>query len=242
MKTIEKIKTSDGEFEYELFRKDIKNLHISVYPPTGGIRVSSPVVFDKTKIEATLLRKMPWIRKQMKLLADQPRLSPRRAVSGEDYYLRGRRYQLVVKEGNKRGKVSIEGKKIVLSIDKNADSGARLRCLERWYRELLNEELESQFTLLMTSTGLRANSWSIRKMKARWGSYHPVSRTVVLNAELIKKNPSCLKFIIVHELIHSIEPSHNANFVKLMDEHLPTWRSIKKTLNSQPLAYANWDY
>lgn len=242
MKTIEKIKTSNGEFEYELLRKDIKNLHISVYPPTGGIRVSAPVAFDISKIEATLLRKMPWVRKQKKLLQEQPRLSPRRALSGEDYYLKGRRFQLIIRDGKKYGSVSVEGKKIVLCIDSKADSVARLRCLDRWYRELLNTELEILVPELMKSTGLKVNNWSIRKMKARWGNYRPANGEIVFNTELIKKSTSCLRFIIIHELIHTVEPLHNARFVELMDKYLPNWRSTKKLLNSQPLAYANWDY
>jgi predicted metal-dependent hydrolase len=242
MKTTESIKTSDGTFEYELVRKDIKNLHISVYPPTGGIRVSAPTAFDKSKIESSLLRKMPWIRKQKKSLEDQPRQTSRRAVSGEDYYLYGKRLQLFVVDGSKRGKIEIRGNKLTLAIDLNSSSEARLRCLDRWYRSLLDEELDILVPKLMAETRISAKSWKSRKMKARWGSCHTLSKKIVINTELIKKSPSCLKYIVIHELVHIIEPSHNAKFVDLMDKHLPTWRSIKRTLNSQPLAYANWDY
>jgi predicted metal-dependent hydrolase len=242
MKTIESIKTADGTFEYELLRKDIKNLHISVYPPSGGIRVSAPSAFDKSKIESSLLRKMPWIRKQQKSLADQPRQTPRKAVSGEDYYLHGRRLQLFVIEGSKRGKVEIKGNKLTLIIDSSASAEARLRCLDRWYRSLLDQELDLLVPKLMADTKIFANSWKSRKMKARWGSCHNLTREIVINTELIKKSPNCLKYIIIQELVHIIEPSHDANFVVLMNKHLPNWKSIKRTLNSQPLAYANWEY
>lgn len=242
MKTIESINTADGIFEYELLRKDIKNLHISVYPPLGDIRVSAPIAFDKSKIESSLLRKMPWIRKQKKFLVDQPRQTPRKAVSGEDYYLHGRRLQLYVVEGNKRGKVEIKGNKLTLIIDSSASAEVRIRCLDRWYRTLLDQELDLLVPQLMAETKISAKSWKSRKMKTRWGSCHDKSKEIVVNTELIKKSPSCLKYIIVHELVHIIEPTHNANFVALMDEKLPTWRSIKRTLNSQPLAYANWNY
>jgi predicted metal-dependent hydrolase len=242
MKTIESFKTTDGTFEYELLRKDIKNLHISVYPPTGGIRVSAPKAFDKSKIESSLLRKMSWIRKQRKFLADQPRQTPRKAVSGEDYYLYGRRLQLFVIEGSKRGKVEVKGNKLTLFIDPNVSEDARLRCLDRWYRELLDKELDTLVPQLMAETQINAKSWKSRKMKARWGSCHSLNKEIVINTELIKKSPICLKYIIIHELIHIIEPSHNTNFVEQMDKHLPIWRSVKRTLNSQPLAYANWDY
>jgi len=242
MKTIESIRTADGTFEYELLRKDIKNLHISVYPPTGGIRVSAPKAFDKSKIESSLLRKMPWIRKQKKSLVDQLRQTPREAVSGEDYYLSGRRLQLFVEAGNKRGQIDVKGSKLILAINLNSTKAAKLRCIDRWYRKLLDAELEIIFPELIAKTGIKAESWKTRKMKARWGSCNRNRNEIVINTELIKKHPSCLKYIVVHELIHIIEPSHNARFVELMDFHLPTWRLIKRTLNTQPLAHANWDF
>lgn len=242
MKTTELIRTADGIFEYELLRKDIKNLHISVYPPTGGVRVSAPTSFDKSKIESSLLRKMPWIRRQKKSLIDQPRLTSRKAVSGEDYYLHGKRLQLFVETGSKRGKIEVRGSKLILFIDINATEKARLRCIDRWYRDILKSELGVLVPKLMAETSIIINSWSIRKMKARWGSFHYVNKKIVINSELVKKSPSCLTYIIIHELVHTIEPSHNSRFTELMDLHLPSWRSIKGILNSQPLAYANWNY
>lgn len=242
MKTIESIQTADGIYEYELHRKDIKNLHISVYPPTGGIRVSAPKAFDKSKIESTLLRKMPWIRKQRKSLVEQPRQTPRRAISGEDYYLHGKRLQLFVESGGNRGRVEVKGSKLFLYIDSEASQEVRLRCIDRWYRNLLILELDLLVPKLIAETGIVAKSWKIRKMKARWGSCHSVSKEIVINAELIKKSPICLEYIVVHELVHILEISHNARFIELMDLHLPTWRSIKQSLNSQPLAFADWNY
>jgi len=242
MKTIESIQTSDGIFEYELLRKDIKNLHISVYPPTGIIRVSAPKAFDKTKIESSLLRKMYWIRKQKKLLVEQPRQTPRKAVSGEDYYLNGRRLQLFVENGGKRGKIEVKGNKLMLFIDLTSNEETKLRCLDRWYRSELLKELNSLVPELMQQTKIQAKSWKIRKMKARWGSCHRPKKEITINTELVKKSPVCLRYIVIHELVHIIEPTHNARFIELMDLHLPTWRSIRRTLNSQPLAYANWEY
>ena len=242
MKTIEVLETSDGFYQYELIKKDIKNLHISVYPPSGTIRVSAPIAFDKTKIESNLLRKMTWIRKQRKLLEDQPRQTPRKAVSGEDYYLSGRRLQLFVESGSKRGKVEVKGNKLLLFIDPTSNQEAKLRCLDRWYRDLLMGELDVLVPEMIRETKIPANSWKIRKMKARWGSCHRAEKEIVINTELIKKSPECLRYIVIHELVHILEPTHNARFIELMDSHLPSWRSVRGTLNSQPLAYANWDY
>jgi predicted metal-dependent hydrolase len=183
---------------------------------------------------------MPWIRKQRKSLVDQPRQTPRKAVSGEDYYLYGKRLQLFVVEGSKRGKVEINGNKLTLIIDSSASAEARLRCIDRWYRKLLDQELDILVPELMAHTKIFAKSWKSRKMKARWGSCRNLIKEIVVNTELIKKSPICLKYIIIHELVHLIEPSHNANFVHLMDKHLPSWRSVKRTLNSEPLAFASW--
>lgn len=237
MKSIEQLKTSDGLVEYELLRKDIKNLHISVYPPTGTIRVSAPFAFDTTKIELSLIRKISWIRKQRKALKEQQRQTARRAISGEDYYLNGKRLQLFVKNGGKRGRIEVNGSKLFLFIDKNSSEEARLRCIDRWYRNLLENEINLLVPKFMAETGIIVKSWKTRKMKARWGSFHRSTQEIVINTELIKKNSSCLKYVIIHELIHTIEPTHNANFIALMDLHLPTWRSVKRNLNSQPLAY-----
>jgi predicted metal-dependent hydrolase len=176
------------------------------------------------------------------MLIDQPRQTPRRAVSGEDYYFNGRRLQLFVEPGSKRGRIEMKGSKLILFMDSNASCEARLRCIDRWYRKSLDKELSVLIPQLMAETGISARAWKCRKMKNRWGSCHNLTKEIVINVELIKKSSNCLKYIVIHELVHIIEPSHNARFIELMDSHLPTWRSTRRTLNSQPLAYASWDY
>jgi predicted metal-dependent hydrolase len=242
MTTIEKLNTSQGSLEYRLDMKDIKNLHISINPPTGEIRVSAPKAFDKSKIEATLLRRMSWIRRQILAFEAQPRQSSRRAVSGEDYYLRGRRYQLEVRAGTERGRIQIEGNKIILSISSELSEESRLASLDRWYRLQLISDLEVLIPKFELQTGISTRSWSVRKMKTRWGTCQIERRHITINSELIKKDTSCLEYILIHELIHLLEPSHNANFIKLLDHHLPNWKALRSKLNSAPLAHAKWDY
>ena len=242
MTTIEKLSTSQGSLEYRLHMKDIKNLHISINPPTGEVRVSAPVAFDKSKIEATLLRRMSWIRRQILAFEAQSRQSSRQAVSGEDYYLRGKRYQLEVRDGTSRGKILLTGSKIILAISSDSSEESRLMFLERWYRKELISDLSVLIPKLEQKTGILIGSWSVRKMKTRWGTCQPKSRHITINSELIKKDSSCLEYIVIHEIMHLLEPSHNANFVSLLDQHLPNWKFLRNKLNSAPLAYANWDY
>jgi predicted metal-dependent hydrolase len=242
MTTIEKLNTSQGNFEYRLKMKDIKNLHISINPPTGEVRVSAPLAFDKTKIEATLLRRMSWIRRQILAFETQPRQSSRQAVSGEDYYLRGKRYQLEVRNGATRGKILIKGSKIILAISSDTTEESRLKFLDRWYRNELISDLKVLIPKLEQETGIAIGSWSVRKMKTRWGTCQMQRRHITINSELIKKDPSCLEYIVIHELMHLLEPSHNANFTRLLDQFLPNWKFLRNKLNSAPLAYANWEY
>lgn len=242
MTTIEKLNTSQGSFEYRLNMKDIKNLHISINPPTGEVRVSAPLAFDKTKIEATLLRRMSWIRRQILAFETQHRQSSRRAVSGEDYYLRGKRYQLEVQDGASRGEILLKGGKIILAISSQTSEHSRVAFLDRWYRRELISDLKVLIPKLEQKTGIEIGGWSVRKMKTRWGTCQTERRHITINSELIKKDPSCLEYIVIHELIHLLESSHNANFIILLDQHLPNWKSLRNRLNSAPLAYANWDY
>lgn len=242
MTTIEKLNTSQGSFEYRLNMKNIKNLHISINPPTGEVRVSAPLAFDKTKIEATLLRRMSWIRRQILAFETQSRQSSRQAVSGEDYYLRGKRYQLEVRNGTSRGKILLNGSKIILAISSDASEDSRVLFLDRWYRRELISDLKVLIPKLEQKTGIEIGSWSVRKMKTRWGTCQMERRHITINSELIKKDPSCLEYIVIHEIMHLLEPSHNANFTRLLNQFLPNWKSLRNKLNSAPLAYANWDY
>jgi len=129
-----------------------------------------------------------------------------------------------------------------LSITESASETTRLNVINNFYKKALEEELIQIVPLLSKKIGVKVEQVSIRKMKNWWGSCDKKNQKITLNIELIKKNPACLNYIVVHELIHLIEPNHNQRFKELMDEHLPNWRYFRDLLNSAPLAYAHWDY
>ena len=78
-------------------------------------------------------------------------------------------------------------------------------------------------------------------MKTRWATCRPDAGTIRLNPELAKKNPRCLEYIVVHSLLHLVEPAHNDRFAELMTRHLPDWRQRRDELDAAPLAAEDWD-
>lgn len=227
----------------EVRKRDVKSLRIGVFPPTGRVRVTAPLNYDKTLIESVVLKKMSWIRRQQESLKRQERQSPREAVSGESYFYKGKKYKLYVVDGSSRGVLTIKNSsRMELSITESASETTRLNVINNFYKKALEEELIQIVPLLSKKIGVKVEQVSIRKMKNWWGSCDKKNQKITLNIELIKKNPACLNYIVVHELIHLIEPNHNQRFKELMDEHLPNWRYFRDLLNSAPLAYAHWDY
>lgn len=227
----------------EVVRKDIKNLHLGVYPPMGRVRVAAPLVVNDEAVRLAVIDKLGWIKRQRAQFASQPRQSEREMVNGESHYFQGRRYRLRVHERAGPAHLSIRS---VASLDLFVRPGAteaqRLAALMRWYRESLREQLEVMIPQWENALGVQASTWGIKKMKTRWGSCNAAAGRIWLNLELAKSPPQCLEYIVVHELLHLLERHHNDHFIGLLDRHLPDWRSRRALLNRAPLGHEDWDY
>lgn len=229
--------------QVEVRKRNVKSLRIGVFPPFGRVRVTAPLNYDQNLIESVVIKKMGWIRRQQENLRKQERLTPREAVSGESYFYKGKKYKLFIVEGSTRGSLKIKNSsRMELSISSNAKKVSRLNVINNFYRKALQEELDIMVPELSKKMGLKIERYSIRKMKNRWGSCDTEKKQITVNIELIKKNPACLNYIIIHELVHLLEAKHNQRFRELMDLHLPNWRYFRDILNSEPLAYSQWDY
>jgi len=229
--------------QVEIRKRNVKSLRIGVFPPSGRVRVTAPLNYDQNLIESVVIKKLNWIRRQQENLKKQERLTPREAVSGESYFYKGKKYKLFVVEGSTRGRLTIKNSsRMELSISSDVKEASRLNVINNFYRKALQEELDKLVPELSQKMGLKIERYSIRKMKNRWGSCDPKKKQIIVNIELIKKNPACLNYIIIHELVHLIEAKHNQQFKELMDVHLPNWRYFRDILNSAPLAYSHWDY
>ncbi|MHB2149646.1 M48 family metallopeptidase [Calditrichota bacterium LG25] len=226
-------------------RKDIKNLHIGVYPPDGHVKVTAPIRMDKDSIRLAVITRLDWIRKKQKAFGKQIRESKREMISGESHYVEGRRLRLNVIENKMRRRPVVRLKNhtiLEMEIPPNTDRDERERILERWYRRRLREKLPLMLEKWEKKIGVHVNEVRIKKMKTKWGSCNVNDRRIWLNLELAKKPVKCLEYILVHEMVHLLERNHTERFTQLMSQLLPNWKLLRDELNRAPLAYAEWHY
>jgi predicted metal-dependent hydrolase len=240
------IKTSAlqiGSIEVQVVRKPIKNLHLSILPPDGKVRVSSPLHLKDNAIRTLIATRLSWIHKHRARFTSQARESPREYVSGESHYLFGRRYRLEVVFENTSPRVDLRGKnKIVLRVRPNCSVARREEVVRDWYRTQLKLVLAELLEKWSAQIGVHPSLYGIKRMKTRWGTCHHETRRIWLNLELAKKPIPCVEYVVVHELLHLIEQSHNERFLGLMTSHLPTWQSSKEELNRFILASEKWNH
>lgn len=232
-----------GGIKVEVVRKDIKNLHLGVYPPNGRVRIAVPMHIDDEAARLAVVDRLIWLKKQIAAFDRQPRLSNPEAVSGESWYVFGQRFRLLVVPTNGKPEVKTPTKsRMELHVPSQSKKEIRLALLDRWYRKQLRESADPLLAKWESTIGVQADYLGIKRMKTKWGSCNHKTRRIWLNAELAKKPIECLEYIVVHELVHILEPKHNEKFIKLMDGHLPNWRSLSDILNSTPLAHEDWHY
>lgn len=227
--------------EVLVVRKEIKHLHLGVYPPDGRVRVAVPSAVTNAAVRVAVARNLAWIKQQQATFDRQSRQSTREYVSGESHHYLGRRYLLRVIEEDAPGKIVLPNKKFLeLYIRHGSDRTQRGRVLEMWYREQLRTLVGPMFATWAQRLGVELAGWGIRRMKTKWGTSHVTARRIWLNLELVKKPIECIEYVVVHELAHFIEPHHDEPFVALLDRHLPTWRFLRAELNALPLAEEKW--
>jgi predicted metal-dependent hydrolase len=229
--------------QVDVVRKDIKNLHLAVYPPHGRVRVAAPLAVNDDAVRRAVITRLQWIKRQQTKFKGQDRQSHRDYVSGESHYYLGRRYRLNVGLDEGRGGVAMRNASRIELLTRNAaDRSERERVFLTWYRKELRRLAGPLIEAWAHKLEIDPPEWGIKRMKTKWGSCNIEARRIWLNLELIKKPAQCLEYIVVHELMHFFERHHNDRFIALMDQHLPLWRHHRTMLNSAPLAHESWDY
>jgi predicted metal-dependent hydrolase len=222
-------------------RKQIKNLHLGVYPPDGRVRVAAPLAVSDAAVRVAVVGKLWWIKRQRASFERQARESQREMVSGETHYYRGRRYRLEVIETDGTPSIELRGQSVMVLHTRRGWTGAnREELLFRWYRRRLREDLPELLGRWQPEIGVAIAQLGIKRMKTKWGSCNAKARRIWLNLELIKKPAACLEYVLVHEFVHLLAPKHDERFLRLMDKHLPTWRRRRRELNGEPLANETW--
>lgn len=241
--TTDNHKITVSGLDVEVVRKDIKNLHLGVYPPLGRVRVAAPLSVSDDAVRLAVVGKLGWIKRQRAGFQAQPRQSLRRMVSGESHYFLGQRYRLRVIESSAPMRVAVRGKTALdLFVRPETGTDRREQLLHAFYRAELKSLVPELLEKWQPILGVQADAWGIKKMKTKWGTCNIGARRIWLNLELAKKPIQCLEYILVHELLHLIERHHNDHFRGLMDRHLPQWRLHRDELNRSLLAEERWDY
>jgi len=232
-----------GKIDALVVRKPIKNLHLSVLPPLGKVRVSAPLHMTDDAVRMLVATRIVWIKKQQAKFEAQERQTRRDYVSGESHYCFGKRCRLEVTYENKPTCVSLKGKnKIILQVRPNSTRRNREKVLRDWYRNELRLVTSHLLPKWQEKIGVQAKSCEIKRMKTRWGTCNQKAGRIWLNLELAKKPIEHTEYVIVHELLHLIEKKHNENFISLMTGYLPKWRSLKEELNRFALSHVEWNY
>ncbi len=227
----------------DVVRKDIKNLHLAVYPPMGRVRVAAPLRVNDEAVRLAVISRLAWIKRQKSKFTNQARQSEREYVSGESHYFGGHRYRLNVLYQSGASRVAIRNKSILdLFVPEGSDKAHRERVMLSWYRQQLKELIPSLIVQWQPILGVAVSDWRIKQMKTKWGTCNIEAQRIWLNLELAKKSPQCLEYIIVHEMVHLLERHHNDHFVELMNKFIPQWRLYREELNRSSLGHEEWSY
>jgi len=242
MQQINKKLTVNG-IDVQVLRKNIKNLHLGVYPPDGQVRVSVPQHITDDNVRLAIVSKINWIKKRKKEFKGQARQTPRRYVSGECQYFFGKRCRLhLIERKGKHEIILMKSNRLKMCVNPKTSIANKEKLLNEWYRAELKKCLPELIDKWQPIIGKKVSDWGVRRMKTRWGTCNTTKKRIWLNLELAKKPPECLEYVVVHEMVHLLEPSHNKRFAILMDKYIPKWRSFRDILNNAPLAHEDWSY
>ncbi len=221
--------------------KDIKNVHLSVHPPTGRVSISAPSRMSLDTIRVFAVSKLAWIKQQQKRLQSQEREAPREYLDRESHYVWGSRYLLKVIEKEAAPSVNLKHRRMLLSVRPGSAYQIKQTVIDAWYRTMLKAEMPALLAKWEPRLGVKVRHVFVQQMKTRWGSCNPHLKSIRLNTELAKKPVAYLEYIVVHEMMHLLEPTHSEQFVRLMDQHMPKWRFYRDELNRLAVRYEEWD-
>jgi len=231
-----------GEMIIDVDLKDIKNIHLSVYPPLGRVRIAAPLRMDLDTIRVFAISKLKWIKKQQEAFKKQERETQREYLTRESHYFLGERYLLKVTEKDASPKIILKKKEILMFVRPNTSLEKKREIFDEWYRDELKRVIPKMIETWEKKIGVESNEYGIKRMRTKWGTCNNNAKRIWLNLELAKKPLECIEYIVVHELLHLIEPSHNDRFVALLDDHMPKWKFYRDELNRIPFSHLDWRY
>jgi predicted metal-dependent hydrolase len=229
-----------GDLSIQVTKKDIKNVHLSVHPPDGRVTLVAPTA---TRLDAALayaISRLSWIRQQQRKLKNQARETPRQFIERESHYLWGRRYLMTVLHRDAKPCVTLDHKRITLTVRPGSDARRRAEVIHEWHKSILHEVVPTLIKKWEPKLEVKVADYFLQRMKTKWGSCNHKAGHIRLNTELVKKPKDLLEYVIVHEMVHLLEPTHSDRFMAILGEHYPTWREARAELNELPLTAEVW--
>ena len=220
------------DINIEVEHKNIKHIHLAVYPPNGRVHISVPNLMTMDSVRLYAVTKLSWIEDRIRQVKSQQRQSPRQYVSGEDHYIFGRRYILQVGFANEAPSVTILNKKIILlTVRPDSSLEKKAVVMNEWYREKLKKCIDRYIKTWQEVMEVECSGWDIKLMKTKWGSCNHRTRHIIFNLELAKKPSHCIEYVVVHELAHILVRTHNIEYKAILDKYMPQWEMYKRNLN-----------
>ena len=232
-----------SQLSIDVVRKDIKNMHLAVYPPTGRVRIAVPLSVNDEAVRLFAISKIAWIRKHQRNFVTQDRQPPRQYKERESHYFLGKRFLLRIIEHDSPPKVELKTKTYIdLYVRPNSTKEQFETTINEWYRAELKKIIQPIIDKWSSQIGITVSDWQVKQMKTKWGTCNIEKKRIWINLELAKKPLYCLEYIIVHEMIHFLERHHNDRFLSLMEKYMPQWKFFKEELNRLPVSHGEWTY
>jgi predicted metal-dependent hydrolase len=243
MREEKKVLHISSQLSVDVVRKDIKNMHLAVYPPNGRVRIAAPLRIDDEAVRLFAISKLGWIKRQQRKFATQDRQPPRQYKERESHYFQGKRYLLRIIEHDAPLKVVMKTKTYIdLYVRPESTTEQRETIINEWYRAEIKKLIPPLIEKWVNQIGVTVSDWQVKQMKTKWGTCNIEKKRIWVNLELAKKPIHCLEYLIVHEMVHLLERHHNDRFLTLMEKHMPQWKFYKEELNRLPVSHGEWTY
>lgn len=229
------VKLVVDDINIEVLLKDIRNVHLRVYPPDGYVRISAPRGMEIAHIRAFALSKLDWIRSHRSRLLTLQQENTRQYASREVLKFWGNDYSIQIIEHPGTPLVRLGLGTFELFVRPGTSDLKRKAIVEQWYRDEIKSALLPLLDKWQPRLGVKIEKFFVRRMKTKWGSCNYRAHSIRLNTELARKPAACFEYVVVHELVHLLEPSHNARFKRLMTKFMPNWKSCRQELNRLPI-------
>jgi predicted metal-dependent hydrolase len=220
-----------GELSVAITYKPIKNVHLTVHPPEGEVRVSAPLTMNPETIRVFVISKLGWIKRQRRKILAQEREAPREYINRESHFFRGQLYLLEVIEHGAPPRINLTPQTLELYVRPHTSQEKRHHLISEWYRQQLKLTISTLIAKYEPLMGVEVQEFGVKRMKTRWGTCNPTAQRIWLNLELAKKPLACLEYVVVHEMTHLLEPTHNNRFWSLLDTFYPQWECYREELN-----------